>query len=162
MPSRISLRPITPDDESFLYRVYASTREEELKLVNWDEPSKTAFLQMQHRAQHQFYQSEFSDADYSVILWDGQPVGRLYVHRRVDEISIIDIALLTEHRRAGIGGSLLRDLLGEADQAMKPVRIHVEYNNPAMHLYQRLGFVQIGDTGVYFHMERPPQPAANR
>lgn len=157
MEARISLRPITADDEPFLYRVYASTREEELKLVNWDEPSKAAFLQMQHHAQHQYYQSEFSDAEYSVIMCDGQPVGRLYVHRRVDEISIIDIALLTEHRRAGIGGSLLRDLLAEADQAMKPIRIHVEYNNPAMHLYKRLGFVQIGETGVYFFMERLPQ-----
>jgi ribosomal protein S18 acetylase RimI-like enzyme len=34
------------------------------------------------------------------------------------------------------------------------VRIHVEKNNPALSLYQRLGFKQIGDRGVYWLMEK--------
>ena len=38
----------------------------------------------------------------------------------------------------------------------KPVRIHVERFNPALHLYERLGFVKAGDTGVWLLMERAP------
>ena len=51
------------------------------------------------------------------------------------------------------GGGIMQDLLDEAAAEGKAVRIHVERNNPAMHLYQRLGFQQIGDTDVYLLME---------
>ncbi len=156
MNASLSFRPIQPDDEAFLYRVYASTREEELALLDWDEAQKTAFLRMQFTAQHRYYQAQFTAAAFLVILRDGEPVGRLYVERREDEIVIIDIALLPEHRRAGLGGTILRDLLAEADRGGKPVRIHVERFNPALRLYERLGFTRVGDTGVYYLMERAP------
>jgi ribosomal protein S18 acetylase RimI-like enzyme len=153
----IQLRPASPDDRAFLYRVYASTRQEEMALVDWDEAQMQAFLQMQFHAQHTYYHAEFPDASYDVVLWDGVAVGRLYVDRRPTEICILDIALLPEHRRHGIGTALLRELLAEADLASKPMRIHVERFNPALHLYRRLGFTQIGDQGVYFLMERLPE-----
>ena len=155
----VALRPVRDDDREFLYRVYASTREEELAVVPWREEQKEEFLRMQFRAQDVHYRQHYGDARYDVILLDGEPVGRLYVDRRDDEIRIIDIALLTGHRRKGIGGSLVRELLDEAAAADKPVTIHVEHYNPAMSLYTRLGFTKIGDTGVYDLMEwRPDRP----
>jgi len=149
----VSLRPITPEDEPFLYRVYAGTREDELAPLGWDETQKEAFLRMQFNAQHVFYQQRFPAADFDIILATDKPVGRLYVDRRDDEIRIVDIALLPEHRNTGIGGALIRDLLTEAAAARKPVRIHVERFNPALRLYERLGFIQVGDNGVHYLME---------
>ncbi len=156
MNPTISLRPIGPEDEAFLYQVYASTRVDELAPLGWDAAQQTAFLRMQFTAQQRCYQAQFPDASYLLILRDGEPSGRLYVLRRDDEIRVLDIALLPEHRGAGFGGALLRDLLAEADREDKPVRLHVERFNPALRLYQRLGFTQIGDTGVYFSLERTP------
>lgn len=65
----------------------------------------------------------------------------------------MDIALVPRYRGQGIGGTLMKQVLAEGRKAGKPVRIHVEHFNPAMHLYERLGFKKIGDTGVYFLME---------
>ena len=48
------------------------------------------------------------------------------------------------------------DLLVEAARDRKPVRIHVERHNPALRLYERLGFVRLGDNGVYYLMEWSP------
>lgn len=155
----LTLRPITPADMEFLYRVYASTRAEELALVDWTAEQKAAFLLMQFHAQHRFYQEQFTQASFQIILLDGQSVGRLYVDRRTDEIHIIDIALLTEQRNQGIGSHLLHALLAEGAQRGLPVRIHVERFNPALRLYQRLGFRQISDDGVYFLMEWRPEAA---
>lgn len=158
----ITLRPSTPGDEAFLQRVYASTREAELALVDWDDVQKAAFLDMQFNAQHRYYHEHYPDAAFQVIVADDQPVGRLYVDRWPDEIRIIDIALLLEWRNAGIGTALLESVLREASQAGKPVRIHVERFNPAMHLYQRLGFAMVGEHGIYYLMERlPGNPVAN-
>src|SRR5215471_1228044 len=156
MSMTVHFRPIQPDDAAFLYEVYASTRTEELAVVDWDEAHKAAFLHQQFAAQHQFYQKHYTQTDFLVILRDAVPVGRLYVVRWQDEIRIVDIALLPPSRNAGIGTTILRDLLAEAAVAHKPVRIHVEKFNPALRLYERLGFAPIADKGVYLFMEWAP------
>lgn len=157
----ITLRPIQPEDMTFLCEVYASTRQEELAMVEWDEAQKTAFLQMQFAAQHTYYQENYTNAVFLVILLDGQPVGRLYVARWAEEIRLIDVALLPAYRGAGIGSGLLRALMAEAAQAGKPLRIHVEKQNPALRLYERLGFRPIVDRGVYWFLEWSPAAQPN-
>ena len=149
----VTFRPIRSEDEPFLFEVYASTREEELAVLNWDEVQKKTFLRMQFKAQHRYYRKQFPAADFQIILAGDLPIGRLYVDRRKDEIRIIDIALLPQHRNTGIGSTILRDLLVEAAGADKPVRIHVERFNPALHLYERLGFFRIGETEISYLME---------
>ncbi len=153
----VALRPVRAGDRDFLYRVYASTRAEELAVVDWSEAEKAAFLAQQFEAQRRYYQEQFPDAAFQVIERDGAPIGRLYLDRRAEEIRIIDIALLPAHRRAGIGGALLRAILAEAAAAGKAVRIHVERNNPALGLYHRLGFHEIDDQGIYLLMEWAPR-----
>jgi ribosomal protein S18 acetylase RimI-like enzyme len=149
----ITLRPAGPGDEAFLFAVYAGTRAEELALVDLSDEQKDAFLEHQFAAQSAHYREHYTNASYDVIELDGEPVGRLYVARWEDEIRVMDIALLPEHRGAGIGAQLLSDLLAEGAEAGKNVSIHVEINNPARRLYERLGFVPVADKGVYVLME---------
>lgn len=151
--SRVCIRPAEPEDDEFLYAVYASTRQEELSLVAWDDEQKTAFLRMQYAAQHAHYHTYYSDADFGVILVGDCPAGRIYVAHRPEEILLIDIALLPEYRNLGIGTSLVEALIEEARQGKKPLRLHVEPFNPALRLYDRLGFVKIADRGFYWFME---------
>jgi ribosomal protein S18 acetylase RimI-like enzyme len=150
------LRPVEPGDREFLYRVYASTRTEELAVVPWGEAQKDAFLRAQFDAQDRWYGEHYTQATYHVIVVDGEPAGRLYLHRGETEIRIVDIALLPEHRGNGVGTSLLRNLLAEADANGKRVTIHVERLNPALRLYERLGFSVAEDKGVYLLLERLP------
>jgi ribosomal protein S18 acetylase RimI-like enzyme len=137
--------------------VYASTRYEELAPTGWTSDQIEDFLRMQFRAQDTYYREHYADAAFDVIVCNGQPAGRLYVYRDQKELRIIDIALLPEFRRAGIGSKLLGQLLTEATVTGVPVGIYVEVFNPALRLYERLGFVRIALTGVYYQMEwRPP------
>jgi ribosomal protein S18 acetylase RimI-like enzyme len=141
----------------FLLRVYRSTREEELAMVvDWTAEQKDAFVRMQFNAQHSWYQEHYVGAEFQVILVDGEPAGRLYVHRRNAEIRLVDITLLPEFRQGGVGTSILRELLAEGEAAGKPVTIHVEIYNPALRLYQRLGFRPIEDRGPYLLLEWRP------
>ena len=154
--TKLALRPIRNDDLDFLYQVYASTREDELAPLPWTDSQKRTFLQMQFNAQHHYYQEQFAEASYQVILQDEQPVGRLYVDRGSDEIRIIDIALLSAARNQRIGSFLLQQILDEATLSGKRVVLHVEKNNPALRLYQRLGFQVKEDKGVYWFMQWLP------
>ncbi len=144
-----SLRPITPEDDSFLAAVYASTRAEELAVTGWSDEEKAVFCRRQFDAQSAHYREHYLGASFQVIEGDGRPIGRLYVARWEKEIRIVDIALLPEFRGAGIGTRLLHDLQDEARAAGKSLTIHVERFNPALRLYERLGFKQIEDKGVY-------------
>jgi GNAT superfamily N-acetyltransferase len=148
----ISLRPITPEDDSFLAGVYASTRAEELAVTGWSDENKAVFCRRQFDAQSAHYAVTYPGASFQVIERDGTPIGRLYVARWEREIRIIDISLLPEHRGAGIGTKLLHGLREEARSADKSLTIHVERFNPALRLYERLGFEQIEDKGVYLLM----------
>jgi ribosomal protein S18 acetylase RimI-like enzyme len=147
------LRAATPEDEQFLRAVYASTRAEELARVPWSDGQKRAFIDMQFAAQDAHYRRHYPTAQYLIIEVQDVPAGRLYVDRWEKEIRIVDIAMLPEHRRAGVGTKLLRELQDEARAARKALTIHVEKFNPALRLYQRLGFRQIEDKGVYLFLE---------
>ena len=149
----VGYRAVEPGDEELLYRVYASTRTEELAPVPWTEAQKEAFLRMQFQAQSRDYAENYPAAELLVILVDAAPAGRLYLDRNADRLLIIDIALLPGHRGTGIGGGILRRLQAEAAAAALPVQIHVERMNPALRLYQRLGFRPVGDAGIYLLME---------
>lgn len=152
------LRPITPADDSFLAGVYASTRVEELAPTGWSDEEKAVFCRRQFDAQTAHYTANYPGASFQVIERDGQPIGRLYVARWEKEIRIVDIALLPEFRGSGIGTKLLGDLQDEARSAGKSLTIHVERFNPALRLYERLGFRQIEDKGVYLLMSWGAEP----
>jgi len=152
----VTLRPVGPGDEGFLFRVYASTRAEELARVPWTAEQKEAFLRQQFQAQSVDWARNYAGADFSIVDVDGHPAGRLYVDRGLDEIRLVDIALLPQFRRAGIGTGLIRDLLAKAQAQGVPVTIHVEVFNPARALYERLGFEKVEDRGVYIFMRWRP------
>jgi ribosomal protein S18 acetylase RimI-like enzyme len=158
----VSFRAVRPDDRPFLMDVYASTREEELALVDWDEAQKRAFCEMQFAAQDTYYRGNYTSTTYQVILVDGVPAGRLYLARWPDEMRIVDIALLPAFRGCGVGSQVISDLQREAAASLKPVRIHVERFNRALRLYARLGFAIIGDAGdIYLLLEwRAPDAQA--
>jgi ribosomal protein S18 acetylase RimI-like enzyme len=156
-PETLQLRPVRATDEEFLFRVYASTREEELAQVNWDVAQREHFLRSQFVAQTQHYTTQYPGAEFLVVIADGQPAGRLYVHRRPAEIRVMDIALLPAFRQRGLGTALLKELLGEGARTHRCVSIHVEIFNPARHWYERLGFHSVAENGVYLLMEWQPE-----
>ena len=158
LPESITFRPVCDADLPFLNALYASTREDEMRMVDWPESQKTDFLDMQFEAQHSYYHEQFPAAEFLVIEREGTAIGRIYLDRRQAELRLIDIALIPEVRNQGLGEALLRDLLDEARESDLPVGIHVEQINPAMRLYLRLGFQPIEDQGVYTLMKWHPEP----
>jgi ribosomal protein S18 acetylase RimI-like enzyme len=124
--------------------------------MEWDDATKRAFVEQQFAAQDLHYRAHYEGATLDVVEVDGEPAGRLYVHRGERDIRIMDIAMAPEYRGRGIGSKLLSGLIDEADRSGRKLSIHVEQENPARALYERLGFLPAGEHGVYVLMERPP------
>jgi GNAT superfamily N-acetyltransferase len=150
----LALRPVTPADEAFLLSVYARTREAELAQVEWETGQKEVFVKWQFDLQRREYDARFPDADYSIIIIDESPAGRIWIGRDNEQIRLLDIALLEEFQNRGAGTLLIKRLIEEAKDSGKALR-HMVFvlNSDAHRFYERLGFVVIEDLGAYKHME---------
>ena len=148
VPYRLALRPVTPADEEFLVRVYGSTREAELALVPWDATQRELFIRFQYLAQQNHYQTEYPDAEPLLVLFDGQAAGRLYIHRRANEIRLLDYTLAPEQRTHPASIELIRNLMTEAASTGKPLNIHLELNW-AQALFEQLGFSPVANNGAH-------------
>ena len=144
-----------------MYATFASARTEELAVTGWSDEQKEQFLRLQFEAQRQAYLRDLPDAEYSVIRCGTAAVGRLIMERTPTEVHIVDIALLTEFRRQGIGSVLMGRIFNEAEKAGKPVRLFVEKFNPALRWYERMGFETMRAGPIYLEMVRRPASAVN-
>lgn len=151
------LRPSRPEDREFLFRLYASTREHELRAFGWPAAQQEAFLRMQFNAQQQWYAATYSTAENQIIEQDGKPIGRMIVQREPGIWRFLDISLLPEHRGRGIGGELIRALIKECAASGAVLQLQVLNTNPAQRLYSRLGFIKTGEDQIYTQMELRPQ-----
>jgi len=152
----VNRRPAQEDDLPFLLIVYGSTRAEEMAQLPWSDDQKSTFLKSQLEAQHAYYAQVFPSAEREVLFVDGEPAGRFYVDRGVEEIHVIDIALLPPFRNRGIGSRLLGEVLAEGARTGVKVTIYVEKVNPAKRLYERLGFEVIDQDDVYYLLAKDP------
>ena len=155
----VTLRPAGEDDQPFMLRVYASVREPELERSGLPREQWGAFVEHQFEAQSRAYE-DYRNTSFEVVLVDGEPAGRLIVARWPEELRVVDVALLPEYRGRGVGGTLIRELIEEAEERGVKTSIHVERFNPAQRLYTRLGFRSVSETGVYLLLERPARSAA--
>jgi ribosomal protein S18 acetylase RimI-like enzyme len=153
----VTLRDAVDGDRAFLRSVFASTRPRELAALTGD--TREWFIDDQFGRQEAHYRA-YPDATFSIVEVDGEPAGRLYVSRGLEagEVRIIDIALIERFRGQGIGTYVLDGLLREADAAGARASIHVEVDNPARRLYERLGFVAAAEQRFshYVLLERRP------
>ena len=90
---------------------------------------------------------------YWLVALDGaEVVGYVGSQSSLDETDIMNIAVHPDHRRQGIAESLIDNLVRElknrgSHALMLEVRVS---NNPAIGLYEKLGFGQVGRRKNYY------------
>jgi ribosomal protein S18 acetylase RimI-like enzyme len=155
-PGAVTLRPASNADYAFMRYLYGASRAEEMERFPFSEDQKGAFLDQQFGAQFEHYRIHYPTCERNIIERDGHGVGRLWIDEWPDQIRLVDISLLPEARGSGLGTALVRGVLERGAKAGKPVTIHVEGFNPALRLYQRLGFEHVDTNGVYYLMKWTP------
>ncbi|WP_440875145.1 GNAT family N-acetyltransferase [Thalassotalea sp. PLHSN55] len=153
----ITLRQHNADDLPFMLALYATTRQAELAMTNFSEQEKNQFISQQFNAQYQHYLQHYNSEHFDIIELNGAAIGRLFVDYWTNEIRIVDITLTSQYQNQGIGSYLFEQLFTLARAKKKPITIHVEHNNPAKKLYQRLGFeLKTQTNDIYLLMQWTP------
>ena len=79
-----------------------------------------------------------------IRIFKGAEKGYGYVSDNTPELGI---AVLPEHRGCGVGSALLQRLIEVAGTAYDAVSLSVSTNNPAVRLYERVGFGRVETRG---------------
>ncbi|WP_236587764.1 GNAT family N-acetyltransferase [Tumebacillus amylolyticus] len=149
---KVQTTPVRDEDESFLFALFTSTREQELQAWGWDEAMQQHFLQMQWRAQCSSYSVQFPQAEHLLLCHDQQPVGRVILNHSQESLHLVDITLHPNFRGQGIGTRYLLTLQQEGSESGQSVILNVRTDNPARRLYERLGFASTGEDELYVRM----------
>jgi ribosomal protein S18 acetylase RimI-like enzyme len=152
----LSVRPVLPGDSAFIASLYAALRAPEFSALGWPEAMLRQFLEQQEQAQRHHYSAAFPGADWLIVERQGRSVGRFYIQLSSLAFRLIDISLMPDEQRKGIGSALIRDLLDYAAESGRPVDLQVARLNPARALYERLGFVASCDGSGHYQMRCAP------
>jgi len=153
---KIKFRVIHDSDRQFLIDLYGDTRAWEFEYSVWSDKERDLFIKRQFDLQDHSYKTNYVGAIHRIIQLDDVDIGRLTINRSNDAMHIIDLSILSTYQGRGIGSDILKSLINEAQGGKVPVTLSVEKNNPALQLYNRLGFQKVGVTGHHFSLKWEP------
>lgn len=100
------------------------------------------------------YELQHSESIFKVAVLDEQVVGYVCLRTMLDITNVLNLAVLPQCRRKGIGGMLLQDALLELRRLrpeIKFVTLEVRESSGALRLYEKAGFAAIGKRKGYYH-----------
>ncbi|MEO0801855.1 MAG: GNAT family N-acetyltransferase [Cyanobacteria bacterium J06642_2] len=142
------IRALTPDDEAIAWEMLRHAAHESSLASVRSQPELARYVEKWGR-----------EGDFGVVaiaediplgaawvrLWPEDNKGYGYVRDDVPELAI---AVLPKYRGRGIGTQLLHRVLEAAQAQFTAVSLSVRANNPAVKLYERIGFVKVPDSDV--------------
>ncbi|MGA2599030.1 MAG: GNAT family N-acetyltransferase [Bryobacteraceae bacterium] len=160
MPLNVTLKPaVFETDETFLHNLFRNAHPE-FQQMPLPQAEIDSIVSMQFHLQQQGYDSQFPQSRHDLILLDEEPVGRIWVNRAEEDMTVVDIAVLAQHRNRGIGATLYSRVMEEAREARLPVRCSVErFNAGSFRFHDRLGFRVYEETETMQFMEWVPPGA---
>jgi ribosomal protein S18 acetylase RimI-like enzyme len=141
----MSLRPVHASDEVLLQRIFAESHCAGFELMGLEPAALAGLIGMQFRARQAQYRGNPDAIEYLIYGGSGpdaEVLGSCWLGDTAGQLRVLDIAVLTEHRRRGVARAVLTALCARAATAGKPVGLSVWHDNaPARELYRALGFV---------------------
>jgi ribosomal protein S18 acetylase RimI-like enzyme len=130
-----SARQAGPEDFGFALALYLeSTKPLLIALGRWDE----------ERVRARFVE-DFTPERAQMLHADGAEIGWIQVTDNGEGLHLDQLHLIEGYRNRGIGTRLIQALLDRGRRSGKWVGLNVIRGNPAIRLYQRLGFALIGE-----------------
>jgi ribosomal protein S18 acetylase RimI-like enzyme len=144
-PSEYALREAAPEDLPFVLDLHHRTLREYIEPIwGWDKAKWDEIIS-----------NWFKPERVQLIQQHATDIGILVVEPREEELFFESISLLPDFQNKGLGSLIIQNVLRDARDSKKPVRLEVlKTNIPAQKLYLRLGFRVYETTETHLRMER--------
>jgi GNAT superfamily N-acetyltransferase len=148
---QIVLRPAVTQDFEYCERLYFTGMEKIIEELGLDMAAQAAsFLE------------NWDLAEVRLIAVGNSDVGWLQSNVRDDGLFVAQLFVDDPFQGQGIGTEVMNRLIGEASRLNQAVRLAVVKTNPALRLYERLGFHITHEDDRKFYMKRNPDTAVSR
>ena len=152
----VTTRAAEAQDEAFLFQLFKAVRGPDFARIPMAPEQFDMLLNMQYMGQKMTYGAQYPGGNQVVIL-DGSPIGRIWLHRAEGEHELVDIALLPEFRNRGIGTALVTEAISASRAAGVPLRCSVDIANPgSLRFHRRLGFQIVSQDEVQYQLAVEP------
>ena len=145
---QIALRPASPPDFEYCKRLYFAGMKTIIEELNLDMAAQALSLR-----------ENWALPQVRIIAVDSSDVGWLQSTIEDDGLFVAQLFVDGPFQRQGIGTEVMNRLIGEAARLNQPVRLAVVKINPALRLYERLGFHTTHEDDRKFYMKRDPDSA---
>ncbi len=140
----ITLRPARVADEAFLLELRKNTMERYLEGAGEPIDEQTHLRRIR---------AHFPDA--KIICHANARIGFIKTHLSSTEWAISQLQVVPALQGKGVGTEVIRRVIEQADRYSVPVTLCVLKNNPAIRLYERLGFRVVLQNDVELSLIRP-------
>jgi len=140
---QIGLRDAVPQDFDYCARLYFDGMDRIIEELGLDRSAQVAGFR--HR---------WELPQVRIITLDEADVGWLQSAEEGDTVFLGQIFVDAPFRRQGIGTEVMKRLIGEATKRDKAMTLGVVKTNPALRLYERLGFCVTHDDDRKCYMRR--------
>lgn len=144
---KIALRPAVAEDFEYCKRLYFSGMDWIIEELSLDRGRQAVTLRQ-----------DWIPEQVRIITLDGADVGWLQCISSSDELFLAQIFVDGPFQNQGVGTEVMNRLLSEATRANQSVILAVAKINPALRLYQRLGFQTVYEDERKHYMRREPDP----
>jgi len=140
---RISFRQAQPDDFAYCAKLYFAGMETTIRELKLDMTAHAAGLRQRWDA-----------AQVRIVTGDNEDIGWIQIAAQPSALFIAQFFIDAPFRGAGIGTEVMTRIMAEASQSARALTLGVVKTNPALHLYQRLGFQIAHEDERKYYMRR--------
>ena len=146
MRDTLTLRPARPTDLPYCRALYYEAMRPTIeRLFGWDEARQNATFEPQREVEEVMF-----------LVEDGRDIGWMQAAEAEGAVFLKRLYVDTAHQTLGIGTRVLSGLIDRAHVRGLPVTLGVVKGNPALRLYQRLGFRLTGEDVHKVHLRCDP------
>lgn len=139
---KITYKPASEQDIDYLLWLRQQTMTAYLELAGVAADKETHMSRIRYKLAHA-----------RIVFADGVKTGLLKCVKSPEQTEIIQIQIDPAFQGKGIGRLLLETVIAEARQRNSKVILSVLKQNPALKLYQRVGFTQTHEDEESFYLE---------
>jgi GNAT superfamily N-acetyltransferase len=139
----ISYRPASEGDFEWAYSI--KTKAERMYVeehFGWNEPF-----------QRKLHKREWQNAQPSIVCLNGERIGFYTLEYDQTTVYFRRFFIEKEHQNKGYGSRVVFHMLNTSKQTYSRCRLAVFHGNPAVRLYQRIGFIEIKRDNVFTYYE---------